>query len=391
MDRYIFLASQPWLHELGETATQDTGEGIDESEEWLTAALGYEFKVEKLFCGVCCLHLPLPQGLVVTPTSHCLFFEEGDRRLDPAQLRLQFWVIRHLLHRTTTVCAVFDGKPLQLDHTQCELLQTFGRGEVNGRPTPAFIRMSFGAVALQLWHPPTLSDCSGPSGDKAATPAAAGTAADGQLSAATPAVAGSGSEGDDVQRLEEVGHRLKEAVSNKPFVPRRLPLTSTAGGAAAAAPGLSSGGMSPVDAAHARLAAAEKRRVALLGALQSLTDCEEGSKQSGMGVVPVSESVEQEELRWGHAVLGVSDALKGYCDTRLTSLDVAASLSDMAELQAARQRQLLGSHAPPQWPGLEDGDEAEHADAALWRKEEETKLLLQLSHGATRANTYATC
>ena len=386
MDRYVFLASQPWLHELGEIATQDTGESIDEGEEWLTAALGYEFKVEKLFCGVCCLHLPLPQGLVVTPTSHCLFFEEGDRRLDPAQLRLQFWVIRHLLHRTTTVCAVFDGKPLQLDHTQCELLQTFGRGEVNGRPTPAFIRMSFGAVALQLWHPPPLSDCSGRSGDRAATPAAAGTA-DGPLSAATPAVAGSGSEGDDVQRLEEVGHRLKEAVSNKPFVPRRLPPRCTAGEAAAAEPRLGNCGMSLVDAAHARLAAAEERRVALLGALQSLADCEEGSKHSETGGVPVAESAHQEELPWAHSVLGVSDALKGYCDTRLARLEIAALLSDMAELQAARQRQLLGSNAPPQWPSLDHGGEAEHADAALWRKEEETKLLLQLSHGLTRANT----
>ena len=96
MDRYAFLASQPWLHELGgatlslqpqQDAGQDTSGAVDAAEERLIAALGYQFKVEKLFSGVCCLHLlPLPQGVVVTPNSHCLFFDEGDRALDPAQL-----------------------------------------------------------------------------------------------------------------------------------------------------------------------------------------------------------------------------------------------------------------------------------------------------------------
>ncbi len=402
MDRYVFLASQPWLHELTETRSRPgyqsaTGEDIDESEEWLTAALGYEFKVEKLFSGVCCLHLPLPQGLVVTPTSHCLFFEEGDRRLDPAQLRLQFWVITHLLQRATTLCAVFDGKPLQLDHTQCELLQTFGRGEVNGRPTPAFIRMSFGSVALQLWHPPPPPDSSGPGSDIAAVTAtvaaSAPPAAEGQLSAATPLLPGSGSEGDDVQLLEAVGRRLKEAVSNKPFVPRYLAQTSTAG-AAAVAPDPGNGGVALVDATHKWVLGAEQRRVALLGALQSLADSEEAAERTDAGreaVVPVVERVEQEvERRQAQAVLSVSSALKRHCDARLTRPDIATSLADIAELQTARQRGLRSSHkraVPPQWPGLEDGDDEVHADAALWRKEEETKLLLQLSQGATRADT----
>lgn len=398
MDRYVFLASQPWLHELTETAPQSTDEDTDESEEWLTAALGYEFKVEKLFSGVCCLHLPLSQGVVVTPTSHCLFFEGGDRRLDPAQLRLQLWVITHLLQRATTLCAVFDGKPLQLDHTQCELLQTFGHGELNGRPTPAFIRMSFGAVALQLWYPPPLPDNSGPGSDKAtaAAPAAASAAAatDGELSAATPALAGSGSEGDDVPRLEEVGRRLKEAVSNKPFVPRDLARTCTAGvGAAAAVPDPGNGGVALVNATHARVLAAEQQRVALLGALQSLIDSEEATGRPEAGaqaVVPAVERAEQQEPQWAQAVRSVSTALKSHCDARLTRPEIATSLTDIAELQLARQRELRSSQkrvVPPQWPALEDGDDEEHADAALWRKEEETKLLLQLSQGTTRADS----
>ena len=42
---------------------------------------------------------------------------------------------------------------------------------------------------------------------------------------------------DDVQRLEEVGQRLKDAVSNKPFVPRKLPLATTGDVTASAVPG----------------------------------------------------------------------------------------------------------------------------------------------------------
>ena len=388
MDRHVFLLSQPWLHGLGETATQDGSDDIDEGEEWLTAALSYEFKVEKLFSGVCCLHLPLPEGLVVTPTSHCLFFEEGARELDPAQLRLQLWVITHLLHRTTSICAVFDGKPLQLDHTQCELLQTFGRGEVNGRPTPAFIRMSFGAVALQLWHPLPLSGSNDPSVDKAATAAnaASSIAADGQPSAATPATSGSGSEGDDVQRLEEVGQKLKNAVSNKPFVPRKLPLAAAAAGVVTTAlPEPASSGVALVDAAHARVASAEGRRVALLRALRSLADSESVAATSADGA---SLGQQQHSLS-GPEVRSVSSTLQSYCDARLTKPDIAAALSDIAELQATRWRLLQCPHdriGPPQWPASDDGDEEAHADAEQWRKEEETQLLLQMAQGVTHVN-----
>jgi hypothetical protein len=411
MDRYAFLASQPWLHELGgatlslqpqQDAGQDTSGAVDAAEERLIAALGYQFKVEKLFSGVCCLHLlPLPQGVVVTPNSHCLFFDEGDRALDPAQLNLQFWVITHLLHRQTSLCAVFDGRPLQIDHTQCELLQTFGRGEMNGRATPAFIRMSFGAVALQLWYPPAASERNDTSFDVrgvATSAAAAADAAEGQdLSAATPATAGSGSEGDDAHRLEEVGQRLTDAVANKPFAAHKLPLPDTSSVAAGAATrGVHGADASVADVMHARLAADESRRTELLQSLQSLAEVEaevervEGGAGPSMAdeIEPQHQQHQYQRQQQQQALLGVSNALAQLCDARMAPTDVSAALRELSDREATRRQRLQQGQphetcGTPQWLAAEGGEEEDHADAQLWRKEEETKLLLQMSQGTT--------
>ena len=87
MDRQVFLAARPWLHAVGEAGSCTAG-----SEDELHSATAYEFKLQRLFAGVCCLHLlPLPPGALVTPDTHFLFFEPT-AGADPAQLRLELWV-----------------------------------------------------------------------------------------------------------------------------------------------------------------------------------------------------------------------------------------------------------------------------------------------------------
>ena len=386
MDRHVFLAALPWLHAVVDAAlpaasasaaasaaggaapaSASSAEEQAQQEEELLAALGYEFKADRLFSGLCCLHLlPLPGGAVVTPASLFLFFDGGEADTapaDPAQLRLHLWVITHLLHRATSLCGVLDGRPFQIDHTQCEMLQTFGHGEVNGRPTPAFIRMSFGALALQLWYPD--SGASASEAD-AATRGATAAADEAQHSTeATPAMGGgssAGSEGEDAQRLEEVGRLLTEAVANKPFAPRRPPPEAATSPTAAGA-----GACDASRALHARLLAAERQRTALLQALQSMVAAQPGAAAGAVDGAEVG-ATEAERLR------AVSDAIAKLSDTRLSPAEVAAGL---AELEQRDQLREADSASPPEWAGEEDT----HADASLWRREEESRMLLEMSQG----------
>jgi len=175
MDRQVFLAARPWLHAVGEAGSCTAG-----SEDELHSATAYEFKLQRLFAGVCCLHLlPLPPGALVTPDTHFLFFEPT-AGADPAQLRLELWVATHLLHRTPSLLGVFDGRPYQIDHSRCALLQAFGQGRTaGGGHTPPFIRMVFDDLGLQLWFPGSRADSSTTAGSSASghTPASGASSA----------------------------------------------------------------------------------------------------------------------------------------------------------------------------------------------------------------------
>jgi hypothetical protein len=120
-------------------------------------------------------------------------------------------------------------------------------------------------------------------------------------------------------------------------------------------------------ALHARLLAAERQRTALLQALQSMVAAQPGAAAGAVDGAEVG-ATEAERLR------AVSDAIAKLSDTRLSPAEVAAGL---AELEQRDQLREADSASPPEWAGEEDT----HADASLWRREEESRMLLEMSQG----------
>ena len=91
---------------------------------------------------------------------------------------------------------------------------------------------------------------------------------------------------------------------------------------------------------------------------------------------------------WVSSANWVSNALAQLCDARMAPTDVSAALRELSDREATRRQRLQQGQphetcGTPQWLAAEGGEEEEHADAQLWRKEEETKLLLQMSQGTT--------
>ena len=363
MDRHVFLAAQPWLHQMGGVGdvggdTQHDGMGQG-SADALISALGYEYEVTQLFSGLCCPHLPVSPDVAVTPATHHIFFEARPPSLDPGQLQLQLWVLGHLLDHTPSLCGVFDGRPYHIDHTQCTMLAVFSGCQGSRSSMPAFLRMSFQDVALQLWYPPGNTP-TGIGGD--------GTA---------------GQEDAETLRLEQFRRALQAAVAQQPFrrpasaqsrlTPHASPVSHSRFVDAAA----SAAGDELAALSQRLIEASERGRVEVLAALQRLvkTVSVEGVLHEGMA--------DQEEC---HMMAGLTLALERATTNQLQPAElhraakcvpplVAEVMDGLDEHDLGLVARMGGTPTPINW-------QEEMAGAELWREQERLRLLVALADNA---------